>query len=108
MNNKMENETTTDILEEFSKEIKGEEGCLWYKTTIGLKETQLIIKTISPCIKALVTGCPLKLVFGKKENYLCVGVRIFDILDGAMFISKVQYKIVLANINFLREILFHL
>ena len=93
MNKMIYNKISTDILEEqFNEEINREENSLWYKETIGLKRTKLIIKTITPCIKALVAGCPLKLVFGKKDNYLCIGVRIIDIPDAAMFISKVQYK----------------
>lgn len=93
MNETEESEISTDMLEQqLNNEINREESSLWYNTTIGLKDTKLIIKTITPCIKALIAGCPLKLVFGKKDNYLCIGVRIIDIPDGAMFISKVQYK----------------
>ncbi len=61
---------------------------LWYRAKRG----KTYIKTITPSIKALITGCPLKLVFGKKDDYLCVGVRIIDIPDSPLFISKVQYK----------------
>jgi len=93
MSEKIDNEMTTDMLEQqLNNEINREENSLWYNTTIGLKETKLIIKTITPCIKALISGCPLKLVFGKKDDYLCIGVRIFDILNSPLFISKVQYK----------------
>ncbi len=91
MEEKINNQT--DILEDqFYKEINSEESSLWYKETIGLKQTTLVIKTITPCIKALVAGCSLKLVFGKKDNYLCIGTRIMDIPDATMFISKVQFK----------------
>lgn len=88
MNKREEGENSIDIEQQLNNEI----SCLWYSTKTGTKDTILIIKTITSCIKALVAGCPLKLVFGKKDNYLCIGVRVMDILDGAMFISKVQYK----------------
>ena len=73
MNEKMDNKIDIDILkQQLNDEINREEGSLWYNTIIGLEDTNLIIKTITTCIKALVAGCPLKLVFGKKDNYIYV------------------------------------
>ncbi|MCI9038577.1 MAG: hypothetical protein HFJ29_01645 [Clostridia bacterium] len=77
-----------------NKEIYEEKFSIWYNNpTAQPKETILMIKTITPSIKALIKGCSLKLVFGKKDNYLCIGARIIDIPDAPVFISKVQYSL---------------
>lgn len=49
-----------------------------------------LIKAPTSSIKALIAGCPLKLVFGKKDSYLCTGVRIMDMPDAPVFISRLQ------------------
>ncbi len=77
------------INEEFSNEIKREQVSLWY---INETQTKLIIKTNTSSIKSLIVGCPLQLLFGRKNNYLCIGAKIKDIPDGALFISKAQYN----------------
>ena len=92
MNKEIYEKINTDVTEQLSAEINIEEASIWYTKDIGEKETNLIIKTITTSIKALIKECPLKLVFGKKDNILCVGVRIIDIPDSPLFMSKVQFK----------------
>ena len=65
MSEKIDNEMTTDMLEQqLNNEINREENSLWYNTTIGLKETKLIIKTITPCINI---GVSIKISFWKER-----------------------------------------
>ena len=75
MNKEIYEKINTDVTEQLSEEINIEEASIWYTKDIGEKETNLIIKTITTSIKALIKECPLKLVFGKKDNILCVGVQ---------------------------------
>ncbi len=77
------------MLEELSNEINAEDAAIWY---VEQGQPRLIVKTITPSIKALITGCSLKLIFGRKDDYLCVGVKIIDIPDAPLIISKVQHK----------------
>ncbi len=71
-------------------EMRSEEASLWYVPANGGKELALLIKAPTSSIKALIAGCPLKLVFGKKDTYLCTGVKILDMPDAPVIISGVQ------------------
>lgn len=72
------------------KEMNSEEASLWYVPANGGEELALLIKAPSSSIKALLTGCPLHLLFGVHGTYLCIGVRILDMPDAPIFISGVQ------------------
>jgi len=71
-------------------EMRSEEASLWYVPANGGDELALLIKAPTSSIKALITGCSLKLLFGRKDNYLCIGVQIWDMPDTPIFISGVQ------------------
>lgn len=71
-------------------EMNFEEASLWYVPANGGEALALLIKLPTSSIKALIVECPLKLYFGKKDYYLCNGVRILDIPDAPLFISGVQ------------------
>lgn len=72
------------------KEMRSENASLWIVPANGGDELALLIKAPSSAIKALVAGCPLQLLFGKKGPYLSTGVRILDMPDAPMLISGIQ------------------
>ena len=72
------------------KEMRSEEASLWYVPANEGKELAFLIKAPTSSIKALIAGCPLKLVFGKKDTYLCTGVKILDMPDAPVIISGLQ------------------
>ena len=73
--------------------MRSEDASLWY-VSIGHKgENILIIKAPTPTIKALVVGCPIQLLFGKKDSYLCIGARIYDMPDTPVLISRAQTEL---------------
>jgi hypothetical protein len=73
------------------REMRSEEASLWYVPThSGEDDMALLLKIPTSSIKALITGCKLKLIYGKKEAHLCTGVRIVDVPDSPILISGVQ------------------
>jgi len=71
-------------------EMRSEEASLWYVQPNNGEELAVLIKAPTSSIKALIAGCPLKLVFGRKDSYLCTGVAILDIPDAPIVISGLQ------------------
>lgn len=67
-----------------------EVASVWYVPANGGEETAFLIKAPTPSLKALIMGCPIQLLFGKKDNYLCVGVRIKDMPDTPLIVSGAQ------------------
>lgn len=63
---------------------------VWYVPANNGDETALLIKSITPSLKALTAGCQLQLLFGKKDNYLCTGARIYDMPDTPLLLSEPQ------------------
>lgn len=74
------------------KEIKSEIASLWYVPVIS-DEVALIVKAPTSTIKALTLGCPIELLFGKIDNYLCNSIKIFDIPDAPVIISGLQKEL---------------
>lgn len=72
------------------KEMSSEEAAIWFVPANSGEELALLIKAPSSCIKALVAGCLLKLLFGRKQSFLNVGVRILDMPDAPVLISGAQ------------------
>ncbi|MDX6445250.1 MAG: hypothetical protein QOH71_2324 [Blastocatellia bacterium] len=72
------------------REMRSEEASLWYVPANGGEEIALLIKAPSSSIKALLAGCPLRLVFGRNGTHLTTGVRILDMPDAPIFISGMQ------------------
>lgn len=70
--------------------MKSEEFAIWYVPTNGDDDLAVLIKAPTTSIKALIAGCSLRLSFGKKDNYLCIGASILDIPDAPVFISRLQ------------------
>lgn len=79
--------------EQVYNEMRSSDCGIWYVPANGGTELALLIKAPTPCIKALMAGCRLELIFGKFENYLCVGVIIYDIPDAPITIPKLQHRV---------------
>lgn len=70
--------------------ILAEPAHVWYVPANNGEETALLIKSITPSLKALTAGCKIQLLFGKKDNYLCTGARIYDMPDTPLLLSGAQ------------------
>ena len=77
---------TSSYLEELINELAT------VKVAVIDKEITLFIKARSTNIKALSLGCPLDFIMGIKNNYLCLGVIIYDITNAHTTIYKVLNK----------------
>ena len=76
--------------ERIFREMNSEIASLWYVPATGDDDIALLVKSITTSIKAVVSGCPIELYFGKKDNYLCTGIKIKDVPDSPLFICGVQ------------------
>lgn len=72
------------------REMRSEDASLWYVPANNGEELALLIKAPTSSIKALIAGCPLKLMFSKQDSYICIGVRILDTPDSPVIISGIQ------------------
>ena len=72
------------------REMRSADASLWIVPANGGNELALLIKAPSSAIKALIAGCPLNLLFGRKGPYLTTGVRILDVPDAPILISGCQ------------------
>lgn len=70
--------------------MRAEAASVWYVPANDGEETAFLIKAPTPTLKALIMGCPIQLLFGKKENFLCIGARIQDMPDTPLFLSGAQ------------------
>ena len=70
--------------------MRAEDAAIRYVPANDGEETAFIIKAPTPALKALIMGCPIQLLFGKKGDYLCTGVRIEDMPDTPLFLSGAQ------------------
>ncbi|GHS89608.1 hypothetical protein FACS189487_10160 [Campylobacterota bacterium] len=73
-------------------EMQSENASLWIVPADIGGGLDLLIKAPSSVIKALVAGCPLHLLFGKKGSYLGIGVRILDTPDAPMLIAGILHE----------------
>lgn len=67
-----------------------EPASIWYVPANEGAELAILIKAPTPSLKALISGCSLKLLFGIDRPYLCTGAMIFDVPDAPIIISSVQ------------------
>ena len=70
--------------------MRAEAASIWYVPANNVQETAFLVKAPTPTLKALIMGCQIQLLFGKKDNYLCTGVRIQDMPDTPLFLSGAQ------------------
>jgi hypothetical protein len=73
-----------------AQEMRSERASLWYVPANGGTETALLVKAPTTSIKALYAGCEMTLVFGRINQFLCTGVRIYDIPGSPILICGVQ------------------
>lgn len=71
-------------------EMRSENASVWFVPANGGDEIAILIKAPSATLKSLLAGCDLNILFGRKEEYLATGVRIFDVPDAALLISGIQ------------------
>lgn len=76
--------------ERVAKEMRSESASLWIIPANGGDELAILIKAPSSVIKALIAGCQLNLLFGRKGPYLSTGARIIDIPDAPILILGSQ------------------
>ena len=70
--------------------MRAETASIWFVPANDGTEPSLLVKVPTPTLKALIVGCPMQLLFGKKDNYLCVGARIEDMPDTPVLLSGAQ------------------
>ena len=70
--------------------MRAEAASIWYVPANNGEDIAVLIKAPTPTLKAMVSGCSIKLLFGKKDNYLCTGVRIEDMPDTPLLLSGAQ------------------
>lgn len=73
--------------ERIYREMRSEDVCLWIVPANGGEELAFLLKAPTSAIKALVAGCSLEFLLGKKGNHLCHGVRVLDSPDAPLLIS---------------------
>ena len=76
--------------ERIQKEMNSEAGSIWYVPAIGPEPFAVLVKAPTSSIKALIAGCGVGLLFGKEADYLCTGIRIYDMPDAPIIFSGVQ------------------
>lgn len=76
--------------ERIRNRMSAEAASIWYVRANDGEETAFLIKAPTPTLKALIMGCPIQLIFGKKDNFLCTGARIQDMPDTPLFLSGAQ------------------
>lgn len=81
------------LSERVHKELKAEDGCLWYVPASDGQNTLFILKAPTAVIKALLCDCSLHLLYGKSEEYFCVGAQINDMQDAPIFVSGVLREV---------------
>jgi hypothetical protein len=72
------------------KEMRSEVASIWFVPTVGDGDVALLLKSTSASLKALVAGCPMSLVFGVQNKFLCAGARIHDIPNHPLFVCGVE------------------
>lgn len=70
--------------------MRAEVASIWFVPANHGAEISLLLKVPTPTLKALIAGCPIQLLFGKKDTYLCVGARIQDMPDTPILLSGAQ------------------
>ena len=56
--------------ERIYSQMRAEVASIWYVPANDGEEVSLLIKAPTPTLKALIMGCPIHLLFGKKDTYL--------------------------------------
>lgn len=70
--------------------MRAEAASIWYVPANNGEDIAVLIKTPTPTLKAIILGCSIKLLFGKKDSYLCTGVQVEDVPDIPLLLSGAQ------------------
>lgn len=76
--------------ERIYREMRSEDGGAWFVPANQGKDTAVLIKAPTTTLKALLSGSRLSFVLGFKDGYLCSGVRIYDVPEAPILLSRVQ------------------
>ena len=76
--------------ERIYSEMRSNNAIVRYVPANENKETALLIKVPTPSLKTMIAGCAIKLIYGKKDNFLCIGISIEDVPGAALLISHAQ------------------
>ena len=70
--------------------MRAEAASIWYVPANNGEDIAVLIKAPTPTLKAIISGCSIKLLFGKKDSYLCAGVQVEDVPDIPLLLSGAQ------------------
>jgi hypothetical protein len=70
--------------------MRSEEVGSWVVPANAGKETAVLIKAPTNTLKAIISGVQVSLVFAAIENYLCSGVRVYDVPGAPLLLSSIQ------------------
>ena len=70
--------------------MRAEAASIWYVPVNNDEDIAVLIKAPTPTLKAIISGCSIKLLFGKKDSYLCAGVQVEDVPDIPLLLSGAQ------------------
>ena len=70
--------------------MRAEAASIWYVPANNGEDIAVLIKAPTPTLKAIILGCSIKLLFGKKDCYLCAGVQVEDVPDIPLLLSGAQ------------------
>lgn len=70
-------------------EMSAEKASLWFVPAIGDGDVAFLIKAPSLILKSIVNGCSVELIIGVKNDLIYCAVKINDISDSPVWISKV-------------------
>lgn len=74
------------------REMRSEDTSFWFLPANDGADLAFLVKAPSSTIKALISGCPLRLLFGRNGPYLNAGVHIYDTPDAPIMIAGSQHE----------------
>ena len=70
-------------------EMQSVQGLIRYVPSTGDDDVALVVKTLTPSIKAAVMGCMLELFLYKRDKYICVGIKIYDVPEMPIYVYTI-------------------
>ncbi len=71
-------------------EMRSEDGGVWFAPANEGKENAILVKAPTATLKALLSGSSFTVVLGREGDYLCTGVRIYDVPEAPLLLCSVQ------------------
>lgn len=69
--------------------MSAEKASLWFVPAVGNGDVAFLIKAPSLILKSIVNGCSVELVINVKDDLIYCAIKINDIPDSPIWISKV-------------------